>query len=240
MGYTVIEDTILYEDKDLLVCHKPAGMPVQSRQVGSQDMEHALLGYLARKKEPLYLAVIHRLDQPVEGILVFAKNKKSAAGLNKQMQDGKMDKYYLAVTSKIPEKKSGRLEDWMIKDAKKNTSRIAKESEAGKKKAVLEYQVLKEKDEMALVEIHLFTGRHHQIRVQTANAGFPLYGDTKYNPEFVGTKEWVQIALCAYKLNFAHPITKKQMKFELPTPEHFPVAWQHEINENTRFCLITR
>ena len=197
MGYTVIEDTILYEDKDLLVCHKPAGMPVQSRQVGSQDMEHALLGYLARKKEPLYLAVIHRLDQPVEGILVFAKNKKSAAGLNKQMQDGKMDKYYLAVTSKIPEKKSGRLEDWMIKDAKKNT---------------------------ALVEIHLFTGRHHQIRVQTANAGFPLYGDTKYNPEFVGTKEWVQIALCAYKLNFAHPITKKQMKFELPTPEHFPVA----------------
>lgn len=224
MGYTVIEDTILYEDKDLLVCHKPAGMPVQSRQVGSQDMEHALLGYLARKKEPLYLAVIHRLDQPVEGILVFAKNKKSAAGLNKQMQDGKMDKYYLAVTSKIPEKKSGRLEDWMIKDAKKNTSRIAKESEAGKKKAVLEYQVLKEKDEMALVEIHLFTGRHHQIRVQTANAGFPLYGDTKYNPEFVGTKEWVQIALCAYKLNFAHPITKKQMKFELPTPEHSPVA----------------
>ena len=99
MGYTVIEDTILYEDKDLLVCHKPAGMPVQSRQVGSQDMEHALLGYLARKKEPLYLAVIHRLDQPVEGILVFAKNKKSAAGLNKQMQDGKMDKYYLAVRS---------------------------------------------------------------------------------------------------------------------------------------------
>lgn len=118
MGYTVIEDTILYEDKDLLVCHKPAGMPVQSRQVGSQDMEHALLGYLA-KKEPLYLAVIHQLDQPVEGILVFAKNKKSAAGLNKQMQDGKMDKYYLAVTSKIPEKKSGRLEDWMIKDAKR-------------------------------------------------------------------------------------------------------------------------
>ena len=84
--------------------------------------------------------------------------------------------------------------------------------------------MLKEKDEMALVEIHLFTGRHHQIRVQTANAGFPLYGDTKYNPEFAGTKEWVQIALCAYKLNFAHPITKKQMKFELPTPEHFPVA----------------
>lgn len=224
MRYTVIEDTILYEDKDLLVCHKPAGMPVQSRQVGSQDMEHALLGYLARKKEPLYLAVIHRLDQPVEGILVFAKNKKSAAGLNKQMQDGKMDKYYLAVTSKIPEKKSGRLEDWMIKDAKSNTSRIAKESEAGKKKAVLEYQVLKEKEEKALLEIHLFTGRHHQIRVQTANAGFPLYGDTKYNPELAGTKEWVQIALCAYKLKFVHPITKKQMKFELPTPEQFPVA----------------
>ena len=224
MRYTVIEDTILYEDKDLLVCHKPAGMPVQSRQVGSQDMEHALLGYLARKKEPLYLAVIHRLDQPVEGILVFAMNKKSAAGLNKLMQAGMMAKYYLAVTSKIPKKKSGRLEDWMIKDAKSNTSRIAKESEAGKKKAVLEYQVLKEKDEKALLEIHLFTGRHHQIRVQTANAGFPLYGDTKYNPELAGTKEWVQISLCAYKLKFVHPITKKQMKFELPTPEHFPVA----------------
>lgn len=224
MGYTPIEDMILYEDKDLLVCHKPAGMPVQSRRVGSQDMEHALLGYLARKKEPLYLAVIHRLDQPVEGILVFAKNKKSAGDLSRQMQEGKMDKYYLAVTSKIPKKESGRLENWMMKDAKTNTSRIAKESEAGKKKAVLEYRVLKEKDTMALLEIHLLTGRHHQIRVQTANAGFPLYGDTKYNPEPADKKGWVQIALCAYKLNFVHPVTKKQMKFELPTPERFPVA----------------
>lgn len=224
MGYTRIEDTILYEDKDLLVCHKPAGMPVQSKRVGSQDMEHALLGYLARKKEPLYLAVIHRLDQPVEGILVFAKNKKAAAGLSRQMQDGKMDKYYLAVTSKVPEKKSGRLEDWMIKDAKTNTSRIAKESEAGKKKAILEYQVLKEKEGMALLEIHLFTGRHHQIRVQTANVGFPLYGDTKYNPELAEQKGWVQIALCAYRLRFVHPMTKKEMKFEIHPSGNFPIA----------------
>ena len=224
MGYIRIEDTILYEDKDLLVCHKPAGMPVQSKRVGSQDMEHALLGYLARKKEPLYLAVIHRLDQPVEGVLVFAKNKKAAAGLSRQMQDGKMDKYYLAVTSKLPEKKSGRLEDWMIKDAKTNTSRIAKESEAGKKKAILEYQVLKEKEGMALLEIHLFTGRHHQIRVQTANAGFPLYGDTKYNPELAEQKGWVQIALCAYRLRFMHPMTKKEMKFEIHPSGNFPIA----------------
>lgn len=224
MGYTRIEDTILYEDKDLLVCHKPAGMPVQSKRVGSQDMEHALLGYLARKKEPLYLAVIHRLDQPVEGILVFAKNKKAAARLSRQMQDGKMDKYYLAVTSKVPEKKSGRLEDWMIKDAKTNTSRIAKESEAGKKKAILEYQVLKEKEGMALLEIHLFTGRHHQIRVQTANVGFPLYGDTKYNPELAEQKGWVQIALCAYRLRFVHPMTKKEMKFEIHPSGNFPIA----------------
>ena len=93
MQTAVMEDRILYEDRELLVCHKPAGMPVQSRRIGTLDMENALLTYLSRKGEPLYLAVIHRLDQPVEGILVFGKNKKAAARLSSQMQAGHMEKY---------------------------------------------------------------------------------------------------------------------------------------------------
>ncbi|MGN0399978.1 MAG: RluA family pseudouridine synthase [Blautia sp.] len=225
MKTAAIEDMVLYEDKDLLVCHKPAGMPVQSRRIGSPDMENALLTYLSKKGEPLYLAVIHRLDQPVEGILVFGKNKKAAARLSSQMQAGNMEKYYLAVVCGIPERKSGRLENWMIKEKTGNKSRIAEEKEAGSKKAILEYKVLKEEANRTLMEIHLFTGRHHQIRVQMAHAGYPLWGDTKYNPELLQEKEWKQIALCAYKLSFVHPGTGKRMEFEIkPSGGNFPIV----------------
>ena len=225
MQTAVMEDRILYENRELLVCHKPAGMPVQSRRIGTLDMENALLTYLSRKGEPLYLAVIHRLDQPVEGILVFGKNKKAAARLSSQMQAGHMEKYYLAVVCGVPERKSGRLEDWMIKEKTGNKSRIAEEKEKGSKKAILEYKVLKEEGNLALVEIHLFTGRHHQIRVQMAHAGYPLWGDTKYNPEIMQEKEWRQLALCAYKLSFSHPETGKRMKFEIkPSGGNFPIV----------------
>lgn len=208
----------------MIVCCKPPGFPVQTRKPGCMDMESALRNYLTGKGEGTYLAVIHRLDQPVQGILVFAKNKESAADLSRQIQQGKMEKKYLAYIQGKPEEKKGRLVNEMEKDAKTNTSRVVEKKTSSSKRAELDYHVLKEAEEGSLVEIHLHTGRHHQIRVQMAYAGMPLFGDTKYNPGKKEKKQWQQIALCAYKLSFFHPATKKKMEFQVKPVGNFPIV----------------
>ena len=203
---------ILYEDKEIIVCHKAAGIAVQSARIGMPDMESTLKNYLVAKnpgKMP-YLGVVHRLDQPVQGLVVFARNPGSAASLSAQAQNGCMKKYYQAVTCGIPEKKSDRLIDYLKKNGKTNLSEVVSSKTAGAKKAELQYHILKEKEQMALAEIELFTGRHHQIRVQMAANGTPLYGDQKYNPQ---AKKGEMIALCAHRLQFIHPATGKRMEF---------------------------
>ena len=232
-----IEDYILYEDKDILVCRKPAGIAVQNARIGTMDLESCLKNYLAEKegKRPPYLAVVHRLDQPVEGVLVFGKNPKAAKELSAQITAGKMEKIYLAVTYGQPKtaavtqkngvfKASEILEDYLKKDGKTNTSSVVPASVPGAKKARLSYEMLEEITEPIsekkkyLLRIHLETGRHHQIRVQMAHAGMPLAGDRKYGASsqaFVGNGG---LALCAASLTFCHPVTGKVMKYE-PLPE---------------------
>lgn len=222
------KDDILMEDRDILVVQKHAGMAVQNARMGQMDLEHALLNELAgraaqnpagntRMQIP-YLAVVHRLDQPVEGVLVFAKNKEAAGKLGRQVQDGTMKKEYLAVCEGKMEKQGVRkLENYLYKDGKSNTSRVVKEGTKGAKKAVLEYEVLRAENDRSLVQIHLGTGRHHQIRVQFSYAGYPLCGDIKY-----GAKEKGALALCAYRLSFCHPRTGKRMEFTVnPEGEAF-------------------
>ena len=181
---------IIYEDKDVLVCYKPAGIAVQSANIAQQDMVSELKNYLATQgdKNP-YIGVVHRLDQPVSGVLVFAKNQSAAASLSAQVQDGRAGKIYRSLVFGAFDEvsKEGVLEDILLKDAKTNTSRVIKEgSKEAKqgKKAKLSYKVLQtisvEEESYSEVEIQLFTGRHHQIRVQFANAGHPILGDTKY------------------------------------------------------------
>ena len=138
-----IEDTILYEDKCILVCQKPAGFPVQSKRMGTLDMECALRNYLARKGQEPYVAVIHRLDQPVQGILVFAKDRQSAAKLSKQMQQGKIEKTYLAYTQGYTDKKQEVLINELEKDGKTNTSKVVLKKTQNSKRAELSYKVLK-------------------------------------------------------------------------------------------------
>lgn len=219
-----IEDIILYEDKDIIVCQKPSGFPVQSRKLGTPDMESSLKTYLAKKGCEPYIAVVHRLDQPVQGVLVFAKNKESANDLSRQIQQGKMEKIYRAFVQGKPEKAEGCLVDELEKDARTNTSRIVKKKTANSKKAVLHYKVLKETEEGTLLEIALETGRHHQIRVQMAHAGMPIWGDAKYNPVQNQDSPWVQISLCAYRLSFTHPKTKKKMEFKATPVGNFPIV----------------
>ena len=142
-----IEKNILYEDRDILVCRKPSGMPVQAAGIGTMDMESALKNYLAQKnpgKMP-YLAVIHRLDQPVEGVLVFAKTSGAAGNLSKQIMAGGAGKYYLAVTEGKPEKSEGILTDYLKKNGRANISQTVPANTPGAKNAILHYKILDQK-----------------------------------------------------------------------------------------------
>lgn len=223
-----IQDYILYEDKEILVCHKPAGIAVQNARMGMADMESSLKNYLAVKnpgKMP-YLGIVHRLDQPVEGVLVFAKTPKEAAELNRQITAKTVTKEYLAVSAQMPDEKQGHLEDYLKKDNRTNSSAVVTQQIPGAKKAVLDYCVQEEiEDERTetgkrvLVKIILDTGRHHQIRVQMAHKGMPLLGDRKYN---ASDKSGLSLGLCSCHLVFQHPATKKEMEYRVrPKNEAF-------------------
>lgn len=217
-GEKHLELNIIYEDNHLLVCEKPSGIPSQSSKIGSQDMVSILKNYLYEKEgkhgEP-YLGLIHRLDQPVQGAMVFAKNPFSAKELSKQAATDIMKKYYLAVICGKMEQEEGILIDYLLKNGRENVSAVVSEKTVGAKKAELKYRVLDRKEEKELLQIQLITGRHHQIRVQLASRGKPLWGDRKYGSEIKNKEEWNQIALCAYQLEFIHPKYKKNMKFQI-------------------------
>ena len=196
-----------------MVCHKLPGIAVQSPRAGQQDMVSLLRNYFARKKENTEIFLVHRLDQPVEGVMVFARTKEAAANLSSQVQKRQMDKQYLAVVEGRFEKKSGTLENFLIRDGKTNTSGVVEKEGKGAKKARLSYEVLEETEKDSLVKVILETGRHHQIRVQMAYAGHPLVGDKKYNPQCEAGYQ--PIGLCSVKTVFVHPLTGKQMEFEV-------------------------
>ena len=208
-----MEIDILYEDGQLLVCRKPAGVPVQSGKVGQKDMVSILRNYRNGKEGDPYIGLVHRLDQPVQGVMVFAKTKMAAAGLSRQITDGRMKKQYLAVTCGKPMKKQGALVDYLLKDGRTNTSSIVPEGTKGAKRAELRYRIIAETPGYALAEIDLLTGRHHQIRVQMAGAGMPLAGDRKYNLSDAGQTE-KYVTLAAHRLSFEHPVLKKEICFE--------------------------
>lgn len=217
-----MQTKILFEDKDLIVCHKPVGLATQTQRLGQPDVVSELKKYL---KNP-YVAVIHRLDQPVEGVLVFAKNQKTAAALTRQVTEHTMHKKYLALVCGQPEENPHTLVDYLVKDSKTNLSRISTKQDKLAKEARLTYQKFCQvTSEVALLEVDLYTGRHHQIRVQLSHAGFPLLGDTKYgNPQSLQIsrkKELKAVALCAYTLEFRHPVTGKAVQFTCTSPELF-------------------
>lgn len=205
---------IIFEDNLILVCFKPAGLPTQTASVMAQDMVSELKNYLRKSsgsgtKEP-YVGLVHRLDQPVEGLLVFGKTQRAAAALSAQLNDGTLHKTYLAVTEGIPEKKEAVLTDYLLKDGRDNSSRVVPEGTRGAKRAELSYHVMSVKSGNALIEIDLKTGRHHQIRVQMAHMGCPLLGDRKYGRASQTVRN---PALCVAKLLFRHPQTGKMMEF---------------------------
>lgn len=231
---------IIYEDKDIIVCYKPAGIPTQTASLSSPDMVSMIKNHLAKKEKSPYVGVIHRLDQPVSGLLVFAKNKKAATDLSKQIQDGNANKDYLAMCYKVPKEKQGTLCHYMTKNSVTKSAQVIeeerfleilqKQKEFEKpteknelknfyKKAILDYKVEKELEDASILYIHLQTGRFHQIRAQFAFVGNALLGDMKYgsveSKEISTKRNITKIALCAYRLVLKHPVTGKKMEFVL-------------------------
>jgi len=213
-----MKTSILHEDNHIIVVHKPAGIAVQSAKIGQQDVVSELKKHLAKSagSNP-YLGVVHRLDQPVEGVLVFAKNPKAAAELSRQVQSDDFCKEYLAVVCGKLENEQGEFVDYL---EKQNGTAVVTTPEKGKK-SVLQYQVLKEavaqEQPISLLHITLKTGRFHQIRVQFSHAGHALLGDKKYgNAESCALSDKLQmrnVALCAGTLSFTHPQTKEKLEY---------------------------
>lgn len=209
---------IIYEDNHLLVVEKPINIPVQADSSGDKDFLTMLKEYIKEKyNKPgnVYLGLVHRLDRPVGGIMVFAKTSKSAKRLSSQIIKHEFKKTYVAV---IEGKtlKYGTLKDKLKKDSKKNITRISKVG----KDAELDYKLVGYKSGLSLVKINLKTGRSHQIRVQFSSRGLPLYGDHKYNPN----SKKANIALFSKEIEFIHPTSKEIMHFSLPNPERYPFS----------------
>ena len=220
----MINVKILYEDKDIIVCVKPAGMPSQAERSSSMDLVSWLKNYLSKQQGNArngvpYVSVVHRLDRPVGGVMVYAKTKKAAEELSRQFSEHKTEKHYLALLTGTLKDTEGTLVNQLLKNGQTNMSSIVSE---GGKTAKLEYRVLQIKEDRSLVYVTLHTGRHHQIRVQMAGAGAGIYGDMKYNRE--GTEKWntnhgvrtrmTELCLFSCSLSFEHPITHKRMRFE--------------------------
>ena len=205
---------IIYEDNHIIVVEKPVNVPSQSDKTGDKDLLTMIKEYLKEKYHKpgeAYLGLVHRLDRPVGGVMVYAKTSKAAARLSEQIRQKQFTKKYLVIVDGKMEQKQGILEDYLWKNEKTNTSKVVEEGTKNAKYAKLEYEVLKYVPEtnLSVLKITLETGRHHQIRVQLSHAGHSIYGDQKYGSRGKGK----QIALWAYELSFIHPITKEKLNF---------------------------
>lgn len=204
---------VLYEDNHIIVVIKPYNIPSQSDKTNDIDMLSLVKEYIKEKYQKpgnVYVGLVHRLDRPVGGIMVFAKTSKAASRLSESIRNKSFSKTYLAVVNGKFEKQNGILENYLWKDEALNMSKVVSKDKKGAKLARLTYEVLAEKNDLSLVKINLETGRHHQIRVQFSNAGHSLYGDQKYGKDSMGK----QIALWAYRLEFKHPVKDEIMKFK--------------------------
>ena len=211
--------TILHEDNHIIVVLKPQNIPSCEDSSKDKDMLTIIKEYIKEtydKKGNVYLGLVHRLDRPTGGVMVFAKSSKAAARLSEQMKDGDFEKRYFAVTVGVPKEEKATLTHYMKKNAVNNMVYVCPSTVEGAKFAELEYQTLEVKDSLSLNDIRLHTGRSHQIRVQMNAIGCPVYGDMRYGGE--KAKKGF-LALWAYYLSFTHPVSKERMVFRVQPPK---------------------
>ncbi|NLC87923.1 MAG: RNA pseudouridine synthase [Clostridiaceae bacterium] len=207
---------VIYEDNHIIVVEKIVNIPSQGDKTGDIDMLTIIKQYLKEKyNKPgdVYLGLVHRLDRPVGGVMVFAKTSKAASRLSEQVRVKEFKKKYLVVANGKMDKLTATLEDYLLKNEKANMSKVVKEGTKNSKLAILDYEVLKydEEIDLSVLKVNLHTGRHHQIRVQLSSRNHSIYGDQKYG----GRGHGKQIALWAYELTIIHPVTKQEMTFKV-------------------------
>ena len=216
--------TVLYEDNQIIVVVKPQNVPTQADSSGDKDLLTMIKEYVKEKYDKpgeVYIGLVHRLDRPTGGVMVFARTSKAAARLQEQMKTGLFEKKYLAVTVGVPRDRQGRLSQYLVKDEKNNMVRVVPAAVEGAKKAELEYKVLEIAGSVALVDIRLITGRSHQARVQMQSLGTPIFGDAKYGGDKLAKGH--NLALWAYELRFYHPVNKNPFVFKnFPPTDEVP------------------
>lgn len=219
MASTLQNLDVLFEDNHLIVINKKSGDIVQGDKTGDQPLSDFVKEYIKKKyNKPgnVFLGVVHRLDRPTTGIVVFAKTSKALERFNKMLRNKTIQKTYWAIVKNKPQKVEDTLISFLKKNPKNNKSTSYSSEIEGSKKAILHYKIIKSLDNYYLLEIDLETGRHHQIRCQLATAGFPIKGDLKYG--FNRSNQNASISLHARKIEFTHPVSKKHLTIIAPTP----------------------
>ena len=215
---------VLFEDNHIIIVNKRAGDITQGDKTGDIPLSDVVKDFLKEKHQKegnVFLGVVHRLDRPTSGAIIFAKTSKSLERLNKMLRDKKIQKTYWAVVKNHPEKEKDTLINFLKKNPANNKSAVYNTEVKNSKRAVLHYQLLKKLDNYSLLEIDLETGRHHQIRSQLAAIGFPVKGDLKYG--FPRSNKDASIHLHARKIDFQHPVSKELICITAPTPDD--VIW---------------
>lgn len=211
---------VIYEDNHVIVVYKESGEIVQGDKTGDLPLSDIVKTYLKEKYQKpgnVFLGVVHRLDRPVSGLVVFAKTSKALSRLNAMFQSHEVKKTYWAIVTRCPERASGTLEHWMVRNEKQNKSYCYDREVPHSKKAVLDYELIGRSERFFLLEVRLHTGRHHQIRSQLSKMGCPIRGDLKYgaprsNPDG-------SISLLSRKVEFIHPVSKEPISLLSPLPE---------------------
>ena len=211
---------VVYEDNHIIIVNKKSGEIVQGDKTGDRPLSDIVKDYIKEKyAKPgaVFLGVVHRLDRPVSGLVVFARTSKALGRLNKMFAEGEVHKTYWAITKNAPRDSEGTLTHWLVRNEKQNKSYAYDQEKPNAKKAILKYRVLSHSDNYSLIEVNLMTGRHHQIRCQLAATGCPIKGDLKYgaprsNPDG-------SISLLSRRVEFVHPVSKETIIAEAPLPD---------------------
>ena len=211
---------VLYEDNHIIIVYKEAGEIVQGDKSGDEPLSEAVRRWIKEKYQKpgnVFLGIVHRLDRPVSGLVIFAKTSKALARLNNMFRNGEVHKTYWAIVTRPPFEPEATLTDWLVRNERQNKSYAYNHQVPTSKKSILHYKIINRSDRYTLLEINLMTGRHHQIRCQLSNMDCPIKGDLKYgaprsNPDG-------SISLLSHRVEFVHPVSKENICIESPLPD---------------------
>ncbi len=216
---------VVYEDNHIIVVYKESGEIVQGDKTGDTPLSETVKQYIKEKyNKPgnVFLGVVHRLDRPVSGLVIFARTSKALPRLNKMFSNGEVHKTYWAITQNAPQEPEGTLVNWIVRNEKQNKSYAYDKEVKDSKKAILKYKVIGSSDRYTLIEVQLMTGRHHQIRCQLAHMGCPIKGDLKYGAKRSNPDG--SISLLSHHVEFIHPVSQESISLDSPLPDD--TLWQ--------------